>query len=276
MSKLDRLKELNPNVGKSLRRKFPKKKRVVDHLPEFKKTFCLGQFSEISYIKFYFKDETWAFHRTSLLSGNMKYHFYAIQGYGKEVITKEGKPSSVLPIDSVDADVPSDEEQLDVPKQPDDPKKSDEEKQLEADKIEENKYTRSIRKQMKLFNAKRLPDCKVEFIKGSTTMEFSANDKSVELYATSNPKLFFVIADIEVKRLTENPINYSEVLESLKKGELVAKFSDGSKEVIKEQIDGGRELDDLIDRDIEEILKLRGIDNMSEKELMELLEELKK
>ncbi len=230
--KLATLKKLNPRVGTSIRKTFRKKKteRFEDMIAKAKENLSLTEISEISRIHFYFKDCCWRLDNRSTICGSIKNKCFLVTVSKKEIVQ---------------------EKQVEC-----------ESETLDKEQTDSNKYLRWSRDYFGQFSLKRLEHCRIEFYKGSTQMVFSgglipSDNKAVDVYSTIDPNVFVVFADIEVKKSVKEEVNYSDVLEKLKKGQLKANFSNGESEVIKESIKSDIDLDKLIDDDIDQILDLR-------------------
>ncbi len=242
--RLENLKKLNPQVGKSLRKKFNKKKNTqLEEFNNIKKEFGFIPYNEISYITLYFENEYWVLHNRSTLSGNLKYKCFVIDEYDKTVMLYDEKNKDINMFN------PNNE------------------------KKEENKYSKDIRNKINKLNLSKLSCLSLEFIKGSTTMEFTKNNKCVEVYKLNDKNIYIIFSEIEIKKKNkEEEINYSEVLEKLRKGKLV---NEQTGDVIEEYITDPN-LDKLIEKDMEQEIDFQ-INRLNDKnEINKILETLKK
>ncbi len=141
------------------------------------------------------------------------------------------------------------------------------------EKKEENKYSKDIRNKINKLNLSKLSCLSLEFIKGSTTMEFTKNNKCVEVYKLNDKNIYIIFSEIEIKKKNkEEEINYSEVLEKLRKGKLV---NEQTGDVIEEYITDPN-LDKLIEKDMEQEIDFQ-INRLNDKnEINKILETLKK
>jgi len=209
--KIKALKEKYPQVGKSIRKKFPKPKTEAqvfeDKLVKIKLKYNMVLFSEISRVSMYFNSESWHMNdKRLLLYGNLDNKMFVLEvtGYNKQV-----KADTKMMV-------------------------------TKSDTKFSTEVTHINKSGIKLT---RLHDCKFDFYKSSTMMEVEG-----EIYATENPLVFIVMGDIMIKKLQSESVDYAEVLERLKAGKLKTDTGEEIKEDIPKDVNMDKLIDEDIEQ----------------------------